>query len=136
MIIKAIVTRMNRLKKREEGAAAIELAFALPIFIMLLWMVVQLGLVFRAVAGMQHALGEGARMATIYPTPTQNDIVNKIGDRVYGIGPGNFTIATPVYNNSLGYVDLSVTYNQKTDLLFLPGPDVALTRNKRVYVAN
>ncbi|MCM8557192.1 TadE/TadG family type IV pilus assembly protein [Sphingomicrobium sediminis] len=123
-----------RIWKDVHGAAAIELAFALPIFIVMLWMVVQLGLVFRAVAGMQHALGEGARLAVIYPTPTHNDLVNEIEDRVYGIGPGNFTIATPVNGN--GYVDLSVTYNQKTDLLFLPGPDVSLTRNKRVYIAN
>ncbi|MCJ8190267.1 TadE/TadG family type IV pilus assembly protein [Sphingomicrobium aestuariivivum] len=132
-MIKKFISRLN---KREEGAAAIEMAFALPIFIMLLWMVVQMGLVMRAVAGMQHALGEGARLATIYPTPTSNDITNKITDRVYGIGPGTFSISDPVWNNSQGYVDLEVTYNQKTDLLFLPGPDVSLSRNKRVYVAN
>lgn len=127
---------IKRLGRREEGAAAIELAFALPIFIILLWMVVQMGLVMRAVAGMQHALGEGARLATIYPTPTKTDITNEINRRVYGIGPGNFTIAEPTYNNVGGYVDLEVTYNQKTDLLFLPGPDISLSRNKRVYVAN
>ncbi|WP_265563512.1 TadE/TadG family type IV pilus assembly protein [Sphingomicrobium arenosum] len=132
-MIKRFVKRLNR---SEEGAAAIEMAFALPIFIVMLWMVVQMGLVMRAVAGMQHALGEGARLATIYPTPTTNDITNEINNRVYGIGPGNFAIDAPVYNNTGGYVDLRVTYNQKTDLLFLPGPDIAISRNKRVYVAN
>ena len=120
--------------KDDRGAAAIEMAFALPVFLMLLWMVVQMGLVMRAVAGMQHALGEGARQAVIFPTPTHNDIVNEINNRVYGIGPGNFSVATPV--NGTGYIDLSVTYSQKTDLLFLPGPTVNLTRSKRVYVAN
>ena len=120
--------------KDDRGAAAIEMAFALPVFLMLLWMVVQMGLVMRAVAGMQHALGEGARQAVLFPTPPHNDIVNEINNRVYGIGPGNFSVATPV--NGTGYIDLSVTYSQKTDLLFLPGPTVNLTRSKRVYVAN
>ena len=124
---------IRKLVRNERGAAAIEMAFALPIFLVMLWMVVQMGLVMRAVAGMQHALGEGARLTVIYPTPTHNQIVNEINDRVYGIGPGNFTIAAPVNGN--GYIDLSVTYSQQTDLLFLPGPTVNLTRNKRVYVA-
>ena len=124
---------IRKLVRNERGAAAIEMAFALPIFLVMLWMVVQMGLVMRAVAGMQHALGEGARLTVIYPTPTHNQIVNEINDRVYGIGPGTFNIATPVNGN--GYIDLSVTYSQQTDLLFLPGPTVNLTRNKRVYVA-
>ena len=127
---------LRRLTGDDRGAAAIEMAFVLPIFLVMLWMVVQMGLVMRAVAGMQHALGEGARLTVVYPTPTHNDIVNKINDRVYGIGPGNFTIAPPVQDNANGYIDLSVTYSQKTDLLFLPGPTVNLTRSKRVYVAN
>lgn len=131
-MIKRIFTK--GFTKDDRGAAAIEMAFVLPIFLVMLWTVVQMGLVMRAVAGMQHALGEGARLAVIYPTPTHNDIVNRINDKVYGIGPGNFTIATPVADNTNGWIDLSVTYNQQTDLLFLPGPNIALTRTKRVYV--
>lgn len=134
MTIEKNCRQVDRILREEKGAAAIEMALVLPVFVMMLWMVIQMGLVFRAVAGMQHALGQGARMATIFPTPTEDDIVNEITGSVYGIGPGTFNIADPVNGN--GFVDLSVTYTQGTDLLFLPGPDVSLTRNKRVYVAN
>ncbi len=53
--------KLRRLTRNEEGAAVIEMAFALPILIVMIWMIVQLGLVFRAMSGIQHALGEGAR---------------------------------------------------------------------------
>ena len=55
---------VRRVVRNEQGAAVIEMAFALPVLIMLLWMIVQLGLVFRAMSGIQHGLGEGARTAT------------------------------------------------------------------------
>ena len=40
--------------------AAIEMAFALPVLIVMIWMFVQLAQIYRAMAGIQQALGEGA----------------------------------------------------------------------------
>ena len=45
------------LKRDERGGAMVETAFALPILIIMIWMIAQLGLAFRAMAGIQHALG-------------------------------------------------------------------------------
>jgi hypothetical protein len=103
----------------------------------MVWMVVQLGLVFRAMSGIQHGLGEGARMATLFPKPTDTAIKAKISDAVYGIGPGSFTIATPTSGTADGatYLDLKVTYSQATDLLIVPGPTISVSRSKRVWVA-
>jgi hypothetical protein len=131
------VKLLNKLKRDEDGAAVIEMAFALPILIMLLWMMVQLGLVFRAMSGIQHALGEGARAATLWPVPATSDITDKMEAAVYGIGPGEFDIVTPVSGSADGsdYLDLEVTYSQDTDLLFLPGPTISVSRSKRVWVA-
>src|SRR4029450_12311585 len=116
---------LARLRRDGRGAAAIEMAFALPALIVLMWMIVQLGRVFRAMSGIQHGLGEGARAATLYPKPSDTVIRNKISDAVYGIGPGHFVVATPVTGNADGanYLDLKVTYTQSTDLLLIPGPD-------------
>jgi len=99
--------------------------------------VVQLGLVFRAMSGIQHALGEGARLATLYPQPSDDAIHDKIEDVVYGIGPGTFTIEEPVpgTENGSAYLDLEVSYTQETDMLFLPGPTITVSRSKRVWVA-
>ena len=59
-----------RLRRDEQGAAAIEMAFALPILILMIWMIVQLAQVYRAMAGIQQALGQGARYATLCLNPT------------------------------------------------------------------
>jgi len=118
----------------DRGATVVELAFALPVFIVLVWMMVQLGLVFRANSGIQHALGQGARFATLYPTPTDTAIDTKMNEAVYGIGPGTFdTIVNDVPVD--GYKDLTVTYSQPTDFLLFPGPTIHVRKSKRVWVA-
>jgi Flp pilus assembly protein TadG len=129
---------LKRLRRDQNGAAVIEMAFALPVIIVMLWMVVQLGLVFRAMSGIQHGLGEGARTATLFPKPSNTVIHDKIADAVYGIGPGNFVIATPTTGTADGanYLDLKVTYTQSTDLLLFPGPDISVARSKRVWIAD
>jgi Flp pilus assembly protein TadG len=134
-----------RIARDESGAAVIEMAFAIPILVVMLWAFVQLAQVYRAVAGMQQALGEGARYATLClnqsssgcSAPTADQITTKINSSVYGIGPGTFTVATPSPGTSgtANYYDLSVTYSQPTSLLIFPGPTMTLTRSKRVWLS-
>ena len=138
-----IFRNLRRLSLRRDtrGAAVIEMAFALPTLIILMWMIVQLGLVFRAMSGIQHGLGEGARQATLSSSRTidqrKAEIRTEITNAVYGIGPGSFTIATPTAGNADGanYLDLRVTYTQPTDLLLIPGPTINVSRSKRVWIA-
>ena len=103
------MTLAPRIAKDVTGVAAIETAFALPILIVMIWMFIQLAEVYRALAGMQQGLGEGARYATLCLTPTAaagcsrpstDSIKQKINDSVYGIGPGTFTVSDPVLGNS------------------------------------
>jgi TadE-like protein len=131
------MSRRKHLVRNENGATVIEMAFALPILIMLIWMIVQLGLVFRAMSGIQHALGEGARTATLWPTPSLDTVEDKMEAAVYGIKPGKFIIDDPKEGTADGsdYLDLKVSYSQKTDLLIIPGPTINVSRSKRVWVA-
>ena len=133
---------IRRIRNDEKGVAVIEMAFALPILITMIWIFVQLAQVYRAVAGIQQALGEGARLATLWPTPDKDDIQDKIETSVYGIGPGEFTVDPPVLGpvddgviTTGKYYDLKVSYTQETNLLFVPGPDISVSRSKRVWVA-
>lgn len=129
----------------ERGAAAIEMAFALPVLIVMLYAFVQLAEVYRALAGIQQALGQGARYATLClspsssgcSVPTAANIKTQIQNSVYGIGPGTFTVSDPVSgtSGSAQYYDLTVSYSQPTTLLLFPGPTMSFTRSKRVWVA-
>ncbi|MEO7814040.1 MAG: TadE family protein [Sphingomicrobium sp.] len=132
-----MIKRLRSLSRNSRGAAVVELAFALPALLVLMWMIIQLGLVFRAMSGIQHGLGQGARTATLFPKPTDTVIKQEILDAVYGIGPGSFTVATPLTGTADGatYLDLKVSYTQKTDLLLFAGPTIKVSRAKRVWVA-
>ena len=133
------------LVRDQNGAATVEMAFALPILIVMIWMFVQLAQIYRALAGIQQGLGEGARYATLClnpsslgcQAPTAASIKSKISASVYGVGPGTFTVATPVSGTSgtSQYYDLKVTYSQPTSLLLFPGPTINVTRSKRVWTA-
>jgi Flp pilus assembly pilin Flp len=129
-----------RILRDERGATAIETAFALPALIVMMWMIIQMGLVFRAMAGIQHALGEGARRATVWTGTSikPEDIKSEVQAAVYGIGPGTFNIPLPAKGTNCDdkCLDVKVTYTQKTDLLLLPGPTIAVTRAKRVWLAD
>jgi len=145
---------VRRLKRNEEGAAVVEMAFALPILIVMIWMFVQLAQMYRALAGIQQALGEGARYATLCSNPTStgcgsppagsgtspasDTIKAKIQNSVYGIGPGTFIVSDPVAGKSgtASYYDLTVSYSQPTNLLLFPGPTVNIARSKRVWTAS
>lgn len=142
-----------RIIRDERGAAAVEMAFALPVLVIMIWAFVQLAEVYRAVAGMQQALGEGARYATLCYTqsvtgcappaagtgtsPAAGTIKAKIYSSVYGIGPGTFTVDDPAVGTSgtATYYDLKVTYSQPTNLLMFPGPTMTLSRKKRVWIS-
>ena len=133
------------LLRNDKGAAAIETAFALPVMVVMIWMFVQLAQVYRATAGIQQGLGQGARYATLClnpsatgcTTPTATQIKTKISTSVYGTGPGSFTVADPVPGTSgtSKYFDLTISYTQPTNMLLFPGPTVNLSRSKRVWVA-
>jgi Flp pilus assembly protein TadG len=129
---------LSKLRRDDRGATIIETAFALPALVLMMWMLVQAGLVFRAMSGIQHGLGQGARLATLFPKPTNTAIQGAISNAVYGIGPGTFNISTPVAGTADGanYLDLRVTYTQPTDMLLFPGPTITVSRSKRVWIAD
>lgn len=134
-----------QLVRDEGGAAAVEMAFVLPILVLMIWIFAQMATVYRALSGIQMALGQGARFATLC-TPTMTgcniasagDIQLKVQESVYGLGPGIFTVDPPTQGNvgQARYYDLKVTYTQATSLLFVPGPDITMVRSKRVWTAN
>ncbi len=138
------MTRLMTLRRDESGAATLEMAIALPTLVLFLWGIFQVGVAFQAKAGMQHALGEGARLATLCynPTPagcsvpTNDAIEAKITDRVFGTKVGVFSEPT-VTDGPSGeqYKDLSVTFTMTPNFLFFNGPPVNITETKRVYVA-
>ena len=124
---------MKHIRKDQDGAAVVEMALALPIILTLIYGIFQLGVIFAANAGMQHALGEGARYATLYPSPTDSQIKTKMEGKIFGTKVGSFTVADPT--GTANYKDLQVSYTVTPNFLFFKLPAVTLVRTKRVYLS-
>lgn len=138
----------------DRGTAIIEMAIALPVIILFVWGIFQLGIAFQANAGMQHALGEGARLATICQDPTaagvcstatDEEIEDLVTDRLFGTGLGDFEVAVSrpvddpatasVDESDVNWLDLTATFSMPTNFLFFDGPSLSLSQTKRVYTA-
>ena len=116
----------------------VKVRLALPILVSMIYGLVQVGLLYQANAGMQHALGEGARLATLCipsgttcNSPSDTQIKFRMATKAFGKGDGNYTVADTVSGS--GYKVLSITYSKKMNLIFFNGPTVTLTRTKRAY---
>jgi Flp pilus assembly protein TadG len=135
--------QIARLIRDGRGATIIEFALILPILILFVYGIFVVGLLFQANAGMQHALGEGSRYATLClnpnvttgcTVPSDTEIQDHISSKVFGTGNGTFTVNAPT--SGTGFKELSVTYEMPMDFLLFSGPDVSITRTKRVYTAS
>ena len=133
--------RLRSLIRDIRGSAAVEFALSVPVLIVMIWGIFQIAMVLQAQAGVQQALGEGARLATIFDTttnarPTNTQISNKIVNAKFGIRNG--TWHTPSINTtneaSGGYIVISVQYDVPTNFLVFSGPTITLSDSKRVYV--
>ena len=131
-----------RIRANEAGAAIIEFAIALPILIFFIYGIFAVGRLYEANAGIQHALGEGARYATLCLNPTSTGCTNptdaqirtRISSRLFGLadstGWSSPTIVTDTVDKTK---TITVTYRETPDFLFIRGPAITLTRSKVVY---
>lgn len=129
------MTRFRKIGADKTGSAAIEFVVAAPVLVSMLWGIFQFAVLLQANAGMHHALGEGARLATIFPTPSETAIQARITSAKFGVVNGTWD--TPVISYpAAGTMEITVTYHQPMDFLFFAGPTVDLTAQKRVYLAS
>lgn len=134
--------RRGNLFGDSKGASIIEFALVLPILVLFIYGIFVVGQLFQAAAGMQHALGEAARYATVWNVdttdhlPLDTEIQSRISAKLYGTQSGTFN--TPVIDNSElanGRKKITVTYQQTMNFLFFTGPTVTVTRSKWVNLS-
>lgn len=131
------MSMLKLLRRNDDGAAAIEFAIAVPILVTFIYGIFQVGLLFEANAGMQHALGEGARLATLYDSATTDHVATdtaikaRMNAKLFGQNDGTFTVSDPV--SGTGYKTLQISYTRTMNFLFFAGPTVTVTRSKKVY---
>jgi Flp pilus assembly protein TadG len=130
-----MIRRIQPLVRDRSGSAAIEFSIAIPILISMIWGIFQFGLIFEATAGVENALARGARLATIYPTPTDDTIQTEITSGKFGVSNGTWDTPTITPNSTGTTKTIKVTYHHHLNFLFFDGPTVNITRSKIVYLS-
>ena len=126
---------LKRLWADRRGAGVIEFAIAVPVLTVFIYGIFVVGKLFEANAGMQHALGEAARYATLYPTPTDDQLKAMMTAKKFGTSNNGGTLSALAISTSGNTKTMTLTYSQPTDFLLFNGPNVSITRSKKVYLA-
>jgi Flp pilus assembly protein TadG len=124
-----------RLACCRSGAAAAEFAIVAPILILAIFATFQFGTLFFANAGLQNAVGEGARLATLWPRRTQSEIQSRLQAAQFGLNPQNLAAPQFVAGTSGGqdFMDITMTYTVDLDFLLFRIEDVTLQETRRAY---
>lgn len=128
----------TRLLRDVRGVSAIEFALIAPTLLLLIFGLIQVGIMFNAQTGLRHAVAEGARYATLWPNPTDEQIRARVTDRRFGMNPA--LITGPTVTRGMGgpdgnfqYVELTMTYNMPINFFFVSLPSVPITETRRAY---
>ena len=126
----------HRLGRDPRGVALVEFALALPVLLGLIIGATQLGMLFFANADLRNAVAAGARLASIYPRPSDSQVLARINARVVRLdrtlvqGP---TITRGTDANGHDYADIQMSYAVPLDFIVYRTPPVTLTESRRVY---
>jgi Flp pilus assembly protein TadG len=126
---------IRRWRDCARGSAAAEFALAVPVLVLFLAGIAQLGILFAANAGLQQAVGEGARLATIYPRPADAAIVTRIQNAAVALNASSLDTPTLTHGtaNGVPYVDISLSYHPKLNFVLFAGPQITMTKTRRAY---
>ena len=123
---------MRYLGRDTRGNTAVEFAIAAPIMAMLILGVLQIGLYGVANAGIKQSVDEAARVAILYPRPSDAAIQNAILQKTFGIATQNLSISlTHGVQNGGAYVDISAKYTVPSVGLGLPS--LVLAEKRRAF---
>lgn len=130
------MSKLMKLRCDQKGASALEFALAAPSLILFLFGFFNLGIIMLADAGLKSAVGEAARYATLFPTPSDAQIKTRLTESAFGLKNG--TIGTPTVTrgeiDDQEYVDISLSYSYVVDPVIIPGIPVELTETRRTYL--
>ena len=135
---------MRRLTKKladdVRGSSAVEFALSAGILVLMLVGIAQVGILFMANAGLRHAVGEGARLSTIFPAPDDAAIVAKVTSARFGVNPAYITDGGPQVTrgteNGADFTEVTMTYSVPLNFIFFQIPGVTLTETRRAFAGS
>ncbi|MEA2999406.1 MAG: hypothetical protein QOK17_1239 [Sphingomonadales bacterium] len=128
---------IRNLSRDEGGAGAVEFALVAPALLGFIIGLTQLGMLFFANADLHNAVAAGARVAVVFPRPSDSTITGKITSMLTKLDQTKLstpTIAHGTDGNGNDYEDIAVTYQVPLNFIFFKTPAITLRENRRVFV--
>jgi Flp pilus assembly pilin Flp len=126
---------IRRLRKDKRGISAVEFALVAPVLFGFLIALFQVGMLFFANAGLNNAVADGARLASLFPRPTNAQIAARIADRRFGLEPER--LVGPIFeegtSNGATFTDITLRYSVPVDFIFYEWGPITLSATRRVY---
>ena len=128
-----MTTRVNNWSER--GQSTVEVALVLPFVVLLLFLVVQVGLIVHDQTLVTYAAREAARAASVSNVPSAPRRAAIAGG---GLDPGRVRVEVHGRGAIGSYLEVSITYVAVTDLVLIGPllPDLALHAEATMRVEN
>ncbi|MFL6856400.1 MAG: TadE/TadG family type IV pilus assembly protein [Allosphingosinicella sp.] len=127
----------RNLARSEDGAGAVEFALVAPALFGFIIGLTQLGMLFFANADLHNAVAAGARLAMIWPRPTDDQIKQRIVSMLPKLDQSKLSAATVTHGTDAAghdYADLAINYQVPLNFIFYKPPAITLRENRRVYI--
>ena len=126
----------RRFRRDRKGVSAVEFAMLLPLLILFIVGIAQMGILYFANAGLRNLVAESARYASISPRPSDTAIKAKLQQGGFGLVPAQMGTPTITYGTTSGanYADIQMSYNAYLNFIFFSYGPVTLTEKRRVFI--
>jgi Flp pilus assembly protein TadG len=124
------------LRKDTKGVSAVEFALILPLLVLLIVGIAQMGILYFAHAGLRNLVAEGARYASISPRPTEAAIKARINQGGFGLAASDLGQPAVTYGNTNGneWADISVSYTVRLNFIFWAPSPFQIQQQRRVFL--
>lgn len=131
-----MMRKLSLFRRDERGVGAVEFALALPLLLVAVVGIAQMGILFFAHAGLKNLVAEGARFASISPRPTDSAIKARLNQGGFGLISTNLGAPTVTYGQTgtTDYADIRMTYTLDLDFIFYEHKGVQIAETRRVFL--
>lgn len=127
---------LGRFRRDKSGVSATEFALMLPLLILIIVGIAQMGILYFAHSGLRNLVAEGARFASISPRPTDTAIKARLSQGGFGLVPAQLGQPTVTYGNTNGneWADIQMNYTVQLNFIFWSPSPMQIQERRRVFL--
>jgi hypothetical protein len=131
-----MIRTLQRFDGDRRGASAAEFALVLPLLLLMIVGITQVGILYFAHSGLRSLVAEGARLASISPRPTHETIVGRLRQGGFGLDEDQLSEPVVTYGDTSGHqwADLELSYTVHLNFIFWSTGPFEIQSRRRVFL--